>query len=246
MDRTAFATRGGMVVPAVTADEMREVDRVAVEDVGLDLVRMMEHAGRGLAGVVIDRIDTDGGRGDVSVTVLAGNGGNGGGGLAAARHLANRDYEVRVALDRDPEAVDGVTADQLRILDAMDVPITATAEPTLDGVVVDALIGYGLTDSPRGRAAELIAATADAAGPIVSLDIPSGVDATTGGRPGVAVDPDSTATLALPKTGLTAVDGDYRLIDLSIPDAVYDRASLRHDRPFGDRFSVRIAAADDG
>jgi len=242
MNASAFVGPDGRPVAAVTADEMREVDRVAVEDVGLDLPRMMEHAGRGLARAVLDR------RSGGEVTVLAGNGGNGGGGLACARHLANREVPVRVVLDRDPAALDGVTAEQHRVLRAMDVPIEAGgaasghgADAPLDGLVVDALIGYGLSGAPRGTAAELIEAADDATGPIVSLDVPSGVNAATGEAPGVAVEPDRTAALALPKTGLAAVGGDLLLVDLSIPATVYDRLGIEYANPFEERFAVPLS-----
>jgi len=241
MHPAAFRTDAGVPVTAVTAEEMRAVDRVAVESVGLDLPRMMEHAGRGLAEAVLAV------RGDAAVTVLAGNGGNGGGGLACARHLANRGVPVRVALDREADAMDGVTADQLRILEATDVPVTDDAGGgpggplDVDGVVVDALIGYGLSGAPRGPAAKLIEAAADATGPTVSLDVPSGVNAATGETPGAAVAPDLTATLALPKTGLAAVGGDLRLVDLSIPSTVYDRLDIEYDSPFGEEFAVPLS-----
>ncbi|MGM0685328.1 MAG: NAD(P)H-hydrate epimerase, partial [Halobacteriota archaeon] len=214
MDTSAFVGPDGRPVTAVTAEEMRAVDRVAVEEVGLDLPRMMEHAGRGLAEAVLD-LGKRSGLSGAPVTVLAGNGGNGGGGLACARHLANREASVRVVLDRDPSEIDGVAGEQLRIVEAMGVPVEGAGggpdlnlDAPLDGVVVDALIGYGLTGAPRGPAAALIAAAGDAAGAVVSLDGPSGTNATTGEAPGAAVDPDLTATLALPKTGLAAVGGD--------------------------------------
>lgn len=79
-------------VPAVTADQMREVDRLMISEFHIDLVQMMENAGRALAELAIDAF-TPG-----TVVVLAGPGGNGGGGLAAARHLINRDRDVRVVL----------------------------------------------------------------------------------------------------------------------------------------------------
>ena len=247
MAETPFVGPTNRPVPTVTGAEMSEVDRVAVEEVGLDLRRMMEHAGRGLAEVVLGR------RRDVPVTVLAGNGGNGGGGLACARHLANRSVSTRIVLDRDPTAIDGVTGEQLRILESMDVPIEAAGtagssldvDASLDGVVVDALIGYGLSGAPRGAAAELIAAADGADGPVVSLDVPSGVHATTGEAPGAAIEPDVTATLALPKTGLTAISGDLRLIDLSIPDTVYERVGLTYDSPFGNQFVVPLTLASE-
>ena len=244
MDASAFEDPDGRPVTAVTAAEMRAVDRVAVEAIGLDLRRMMEHAGRGLAEAVLDVRLSDGSDGHVAV--LAGNGGNGGGGLACARHLANRDLPVRVVLDRDPAALDGVTAEQLRILEAMDVSIgspdgDAEVDAALDGLVVDALIGYGLTCAPRGAAAELIEAAGDTAETVVSLDVPSGTNATTGETPGAAVEPDHTVTLALPKTGLAAIGGDLRLVDLSIPATVYDRLDIEYEDPFGDEFAVPLS-----
>ena len=241
MDASAFVGPDDRPVTAVTAAEMRDVDRVAVEEIGLNLPRMMEHAGRGLADVVLSARPTD-----LPVTVLAGNGGNGGGGLACARHLANRDLPVRVVLDRPPAEINGVTAEQLRILKEMDVPIEwvvadADLDAALDGLVVDALIGYGLTGQPRGATAELIEAAGGAAETVISLDVPSGTNATTGEAPGVAVEPDRTVTLALPKTGLAAVGGDLLLVDLSIPATVYDRLGIEYDSPFGNSFAVSLS-----
>jgi NAD(P)H-hydrate epimerase len=241
MDASAFVTPDDRPVTAVTSAEMRDVDRVAVEEIGLNLPRMMEHAGHGLADAVLADLPTD-----LPVTVLAGNGGNGGGGLACARHLANRDLPVRIVLDRPPAEINGITAEQLRILKEMDVPIEwvvadADIGAALDGLIVDALIGYGLTGAPRGAAAELIEAVDNAAETIVSLDVPSGTNATTGETPGVAVEPDRTVTLALPKTGLSAVGGDLRLVDLSIPATVYDRLDIEYDDPFGDGFAVSLS-----
>src|SRR6056297_1384327 len=117
MSRNSFRTSTGRSVTAVTAHEMRDVDRVAVEDVGLQLLQMMENAGRALAWHVRD-VRED------SVLVVAGNGGNGGGGLACARHLANRNIPVRVLLDRPAEELTGPAAQQHGILDEMAVPIT--------------------------------------------------------------------------------------------------------------------------
>jgi NAD(P)H-hydrate epimerase len=246
MDTSTFADPDGHPVTAVTATEMRAVDRVAVEEIGLDLPRMMEHAGRGVAEAVLEVQSSS--RSELPVTVLAGNGGNGGGGLACARHLANRDLPVRVVLGRARAEVDGVTAEQLSILEAMDVPVESAGDDSdldvdaaLEGVVIDALIGYGLTGQPRGATAELIEAVGGAAETVVALDVPSGTNATTGERPGVAVEPDLTATLALPKTGLATIGGDLRLVDLSIPATVYDRLGIEYAQPFGEAFSVSLS-----
>jgi NAD(P)H-hydrate epimerase len=229
MDRTQFYTSTGVRVPAVTAEEMRAVDRVAVEDVGLELLQMMENAGRSLASHVLEY-------GSESVLVLAGNGGNGGGGLACARHLANHQVPVRVLVDRDPSELTGAAATQHRILASMDVPVDS-GEPTLQrhsdaGVVIDALIGYGLSGAVRGTARQLVDALDRQASPVVSLDVPSGVDATTGDALGSAVTPERVVTLALPKTGLTAVSAELFLADIGIPRIVYDRLDIDYAPPF--------------
>ncbi len=238
MTRETFHTPDGVTVPAVTADEMRAVDRVAVDEVGLTLPRMMEHAGRALAVQVLEEQPVDGDR----VVVLTGGGGNGGGGLVCARHLANRGIPTTVALDREPTALSGVPGEQLDILGYTDASVTDEGEPPEPALVVDAVLGYGLSGAPRGRAATLVEWTASVTTPVLSLDVPSGVDATTGERPGVSVRPDLTLTLARPKTGLTGQSGRLVLADLGIPGAVYEHLSIPAVTPFGDRFRVPLTA----
>src|SRR5215472_9001334 len=104
-------------VPALTTEQMREVDRAMVEDLHIELVQMMENAGRNLAELAITRFSP------ASVTVLAGTGGNGGGGLVAARHLANRDCQIQVVLS-EPDRLTPVPAHQADILAQMGVTIT--------------------------------------------------------------------------------------------------------------------------
>ncbi|WP_042661812.1 NAD(P)H-hydrate epimerase [Haloferax sp. ATB1] len=231
MARNSFRTSTGRAVPAVTAEEMRDVDRIAVEDVGLQVLQMMENAGRILAWHVRDV-------GNGEAIIVAGNGGNGGGGLACARHLANRGIPVRVVLDRSAAELSGDAAHQYHILDEMELSLTTGVDSLADSsdqaVIVDALIGYGLSGAVRSPAAEFTDRINEMTGPTISLDIPSGIDATTGEPLGTAVVPDRTVTLALPKTGLDAPTGELYLADISIPRTVYERLDIEYDRPFGD------------
>lgn len=238
---TDFETPDGRSVPAVTAEEMREVDRVA-EAVGVGVLQMMEHAGRNLARAASEAArEYDAGR----VTVLAGNGGNGGGGLCAARHLLNRDRDVAVLLDRPAGDLTGAAATQWAVLAAMGVEPADESALDAPGLVVDALVGYGLDGPLRGRAAELVARLGDAGAPVLSLDVPSGADATTGDRPGPAVEPERTLTLALPKAGLVNDAGRVTLADIGLPRVVYERAGVDgRVRPFGDGWRVRLARTD--
>lgn len=244
MDTELFRTAAGNPIPAVTAPEMAEVDRIAVEEVGLGVVQMMEHAGRELAHAALDS-DAD------RLTVVAGGGGNGGGGLACARHLAARDRLHAVVLDREPAAYEGAPATQLGLVERTGAEIiTIDGDPdraneaiSAADRVVDALIGYGLSGPPRGPAAELIA-DMNASATVISLDVPSGVDATTGEAAGGAVSPGLIVTLALPKTGLTTTASEILCVDLGIPAAVYEAAEVPYENPFGDGFRVQLTPVE--
>jgi NAD(P)H-hydrate epimerase len=180
-------------VPALTADQMREVDRSMVEDLHIELIQMMENAGRNLAELAIRRFAP------ATVTVLAGPGGNGGGGLVAARHLINRGCAVSITLS-SPDSHTAVPAHQADILRQMGAVIVEQPAPA--DLVVDALIGYSLRGSPTGRAATLIEWANQQPGPILALDTPSGLDVTTGMAGTPHTQATATLTLALPKAGL--------------------------------------------
>jgi NAD(P)H-hydrate epimerase len=235
-----FRTKDGRAVPAVTTEQMREVDRIAVEEFGLGILQMMENAGRNLAQNVMDMLGAAGGE----VAVLAGAGGNGGGGLCCARHLHNRGYKVWLVLDREASALRSAASNQLQILEAAGLhpvnPARASEVIRRSQLVVDALIGYSLRGAPRGRTAELIELCNQYAARVLSLDVPSGLDATTGQAPGSVVRFERTLTLALPKTGLVDVPGDLYLADIGIPPEVYDQLGLSVEPLFGKHYWLRL------
>jgi NAD(P)H-hydrate epimerase len=225
-DSPLFAVAASSI-PAVTAEQMREVDRVAVEDFDVLLIQMMENAGARLADLVLQRF------GPESVTIMSGRGGNGGGGLVAARHLANRGVRVRVTLGAETSRLGEVPKHQLSILERIEVPIVP--EPVAADLIVDALIGYSLRGDPRGSAADLIRWANESVAQVCSLDVPSGLDATTGDVGDPCVRATATLTLALPKTGLAAapdVVGELYLADISIPPAVYTALGIASDPTF--------------
>lgn len=218
---------------------MREVDRVATEEVGLSLLQMMENAGARTAAVVRWVLGEVDGR---HVAVLAGSGGNGGGALAAARHLAIAGAEVSVHLARAPTSLSAATAVQLELAVAADARVRQHA-PAAE-IVVDGLLGYGQRGAPRDRHAELIAATSGQR--VVALDVPSGLELATGERhaPGIAAE--ATVTLALPKRGLARhreVVGELVLADIGIPASVYRRTGIPPPRVFADGPLVRLLDA---
>ncbi len=130
------------LVPSVTAAQMREVDRIMVEDLHISLLQMMENAGRALAELT--RIHLAGVR-RRRVVVLAGQGGNGGGGLAAARRLAIWGADVRIVLAHPEATLSPAAAHQLVPLRRMQVPISERGDVASllrdADVLLDALLG---------------------------------------------------------------------------------------------------------
>lgn len=211
-------------IPSLSTDQMIEVDRVMVEELGIDLRRMMENAGRSLATLALALFRP------VRVTVLAGSGGNGGGAMVAARHLANRGVDLSVTTSRVGSDLSAASAEQFHILKQMGVP--TDREPPDADLVIDGLIGYSLHGPPSGRSRELIAWTAGRT--VLSLDVPSGVDAATGSTPGSSVMAQATLTLALPKSGIVDHPNTGRLFlaDISVPPAVYKPFGIDIRSPF--------------
>jgi len=214
----------------IDTDQMREIDRIMIEDLHIELLQMMENAGRALAAVVMARSAPD------TVAVYAGRGGNGGGGLVAARHLANTGVDVTIVLGQEPAEMSPAAAHQLDIAERMGLPVVAdpTAAHVAVDVAVDALVGYGLSGPLRGRVGGLAQAMTRTRGAVVSLDAPTGIDTTNGSTVTDAVRPDATVTLCLPKTGLArpADVGALFLADISVPPAVSERIGGRPAPPF--------------
>jgi NAD(P)H-hydrate epimerase len=227
-------------VPWLSVEQMREIDRIMVEELGISLVRMMENAGRSLAQVARDLLGGDtAGR---SILVLAGPGGNGGGGLVAARRLAAAGAEVAVALSAPAGRFAGVPAEQLAIAGRLAIPIhenrASLGEPEL---VLDALLGYGQRGEPHGRSAELIRWSAGRR--VLALDVPSGLELATGKLHTPHVTAAATMTLAAPKTALARAGqavGRLFLADLSVPAPIYERLGLPYETPFTRRPVVEL------
>ncbi len=220
-------------VPFLTTEQMIEVDRAMMEDLHVDLARMMENAGRNLAHLARERF-LDGDPRDKNVAVLAGTGGNGGGALVCARRLHNWGAHVEVFTTRGGGHFAPVRGQQLATLERMGVPIGSpgAARPAQNpSLIVDGVIGYSLKGAPFGTAADLIrwANGQDAA--VLALDAPSGLDTTTGTVFDPAIRAAATMTLALPKEGLRAPGveknvGELYLADISVPPALYAEPAL--------------------
>jgi NAD(P)H-hydrate epimerase len=244
--RTVFRTHGGLAVPAVTSDQMRDVDHLAIDVVGLNLYQMMENAGRNLAEQCAEILGTDWDK--ARIVVLEGSGGNGGGGMCAARHLANHGGNVTL-VPKERDKLRGVPAEQFALYQATNgrVADPHELENIQADLLVDAVLGYSLDGAPRGAAVQMIQWMSAHSGPVISLDVPSGVDATTGDAVGDHVHATVTMTLALPKTGLGAnAVGRLFVADIGIPHEVFARAGVQPPKAlFGSGYRVELNIGSD-
>ena len=225
---SVFPTKMLSSIPQITTKEMIEVDRAMMFDYKISLLQMMENAGRNLADFVQAYLG-DEQKISGPVVVLAGTGGNGGGVLVAARHLSNRGYQVFIVPVKEKSAISEVTAHQMTIIEQMTIPVSdcsSVEQISSPGLILDGLIGYSLKGSPTGKTANLIRWANAQRTAVVSLDVPSGMDATTGQCHIPAITASATLTLALPKTGFFNQEarqsfGQLFVADISVPPQLY-------------------------
>jgi NAD(P)H-hydrate epimerase len=216
---------------SLTSEEAARLDAAAVE-LGVDIAQLMEVAGFQVARSVWRVL----GRRAAAVHVVAGHGHNGGDGLVAARHLAGWGCSVTAGILGDPDALAPLLRQQHAAAAGagVKVRIAARGDEVLAGtggaaVVVDALLGTGLREPPRPGHAEVIAGVRGAL--VLSIDVPSGLDATTGSAPGTAVRAHTTCTLAGMKRGLwndgaRAYSGEIVVADIGMPQRAWERCGL--------------------
>ena len=221
---------------AISAEQMRELDRRAMAEAGIPAETLMERAGRGAAAAV-RRLAAWRGDRTPRVRLVAGRGNNGGDAFAAARCLREWGCAADVWLAARSGELQGAAQVHFRRMAAAGVLVRelpdeadwerAAAEETPSAIVVDGLLGTGARGAPRGAVARAIR-WVNAAGrrnPVVALDLPSGLDADTGQPQGETVRADLTVTMAFPKRGLltpAALEyvGNLEVADLGFPPAL--------------------------
>ncbi len=211
-----------------TVQEMRECDRRAVEDYGLSDAILMENAGQAVYEVVKREFDTSGSR----FVVVCGAGNNGGDGLVVARKLHSLGAKVKVYLLADGDSMRGAARSNFDAVICADVPLQRIHsaeelcfEPSCD-VVIDAILGTGLSRSPEGLYAEAIERVNASSLSVLAVDIPSGVNGDTGATPGVAVRATCTVSFGLPKRGNLLppgreLCGRFYVSHISFPPSLY-------------------------
>lgn len=205
-------------LPLISSRQVREADALAQARFGIGVDWLMEAAGWQIARLV-----------DQPAAVVCGVGNNAGDGLAAARHLHRWGRLLSVSCV-DVARLSGAAARELEALRRAGVEVAS--EPQLDPatVVVDAIFGTGLTRAPEGKFAEWIEAINASGKRVISVDVPSGLDADSGLAYSPFVDPDETITLGLPKPGLSQFGGRVTVVDIGIPVEVYEAVGVKVPR----------------
>lgn len=220
----------------LTSSEMRLLDSISINKIGIPGTVLMENAGRAVADFISEKWPLP-----RYTYIFCGPGNNGGDGLVIARHLYNKGYKVRVFLAASKEKVKGDAAINLNIASNIGVSIEEVSSSThlasLGGedkqrmVLVDALLGTGAKGPPRGIFGKLVNLINELEGAKIAVDLPSGIDADTGEVPGEGVRADYTITFAYPKRGLCLYPGmDYagevKTVDIGIPYNILEKEKI--------------------
>lgn len=251
-DPNGFPQRKLSQVPIVAPSQMREIQRLAQEEYGIDILQIMENGGRAIAQLALAMLGGKG-RGQ-RIVVLAGGGNKGGAGLCAARNLSNWGFDVEPIFGDVESESSFLVRRQIQILRGAGLIEPAdeeTSEYTLEedlshaDLVIDALVGYGLEGPPMGMAAAITELAVVSRRPILAVDVPTGVNATTGEVSSPAIKAATTLALDLPKKGTLepqarAFVGELFLADLGIPARVHERVGIRRGELFSDGPIVRL------
>ena len=220
----------------VTAQEMREIDRQTIEEIGIPGTVLMEHAGTAVVRAIHGHFPEC-----QRIAVIVGKGNNGGDGLVVARQLALAGQPVQIFLVSAPESFAGDALTNLQIAQNLDLPIrTILFEEELaatksqiasSDLIVDSIFGTGLRGGVRGFIGEVIKCINETGKPVVAIDLPSGLSADTGIAEGACVQATYTVTMGLPKRGNlihlgATYTGKLEVADIGFPASVIDAQSI--------------------
>jgi NAD(P)H-hydrate epimerase len=226
------------MIKVVTAEEMGEMDRYTIKEVGVPGVVLMENAGAEIAQVIVDLLE------DVEsplVHIFCGKGNNGGDGFVIARHLSNNGVDVAVLNLVAEKEIKGDALINYKIIKKMGIPIkfirrsadlAKYEEYESPDIIVDALLGTGIKGAVRGFVKDVIDFINDLDIPVVSVDLPSGLNANTGELAGSVIIADVTVSMALPKRchlfyPAKNFVGDLHVADIGMPNSVTSNHSVK-------------------
>jgi len=192
----------------------------------------MENAARGATQIALQMLAAAVRQ---NILILCGGGNNGGDGLAVARHLHNHGHNILIALSTDPAKIQGEAPINWRIVEAMNLPCVpwekAFGQLPSPQLIIDAIFGTGLTAPPRPPFAQIVQRISAMNRPIMSIDIPSGLDCDTGKPLGACIRATRTVTFVAEKIGFRNPDakeftGEVTVADIGCPREAIDEAIM--------------------
>lgn len=213
----------------LTRRQVREVDRLAIEEYGLPGIVLMENAARAVSDAAWALLDGQAGQ---SVLILCGGGNNGGDGFAAARHLHNRGIAVTIGITGDPSRYTGDAKVNYDVIRRMGITCHTATPPWIAqqrcDLIIDAIFGTGLTQPPRPPFDQIATAVNGWGGTVLAVDIPSGLDCDTGQPMGPCIRATRTVTFVAAKAGFAAAEsveftGEVLIGDIGCPRELIER-----------------------
>lgn len=211
---------------ALTRDQVRAVDRLAIEKYRVPGIVLMENAARGASDVALEML----GGGSKLALVLCGGGNNGGDGLAVARHLHNCGHKILIGLCTDPTKYQGDALINWQISRAMNIPASDfTIAFARCDLIIDAVFGTGLTEAPRPPFDTIVGLVERSKTPILSIDIPSGLECDSGRPLGPCIRATRTVTFVAQKIGFSNPEskqftGEVIVADIGCPREAIEEA----------------------
>lgn len=205
----------------VTSSQMKEIDRITIEDIGIPSMVLMERASLAVSEHIIKYAkQTD------TILVIAGYGNNGGDGVAVARILANLNYLVEILMVGEKDRATNETKTQLKIAENLGIKINNKCNIGEYTILVDAIFGIGLSRLITGMYQEIIEEINESDGLVFSIDIPSGIDADTGKVMNVSVKADYTITFGYEKIGHILYPGCEHCGEVIVSDIGFAKTAI--------------------
>ena len=228
---------------ALTCQQFREIDILAIEHLGIPGLLLMENAGRAAAEIIFSMLLRPSAE---PVVILCGAGNNGGDGFVIARHLHNSGVPVTLILAANPQHLHGDAAVNFHIATRCEIPLLCTDSPEDDAripqsiasaaIVVDALIGTGASGPPRPPMSALVTQANRAPARRIAIDIPTGLSADEGTIYEPCFRADATITMVAPKLAFAAVPalpfiGRVFVVEIGLPRSLIPGRQNISDRP---------------
>ena len=234
-----------MGIRHVTRDEMIEIDRIMIDEFHINPIILIENTAKSLAVLTRELLNKD--VYGKEIAILVGKGNNATGGLAAARHLHNWGANVEIITTYSGVELMEYQCKELDLVRTMGISVIYKSQKNFEGydLLIDAILGYDLNQNLSDPVVTIINDANESRVPTLALDLPSGLDATSGIPYNPTIRATTTMSLGIPKRGLMTPQakpyvGSMYLADISIPRVIYSKLGEDFGHLFSKTFIVRI------